>query len=96
MRIYNKSLGTDEILQNFIADGKTVQEKVARYDRNSIYWDEEQGKFFTTPSGTAKLDPIKLAEKMPGVKILMLDAPTFTLHKKSLIRNTSLRCLQIQ
>jgi hypothetical protein len=95
-RIYNKSLGTDEILQNFIADGKTVKEKVERYERNCIYWDEEQGKFFTTPSQTAKLDPVKLAEKMPNVKVLMLECPTFTLNKKSYIKDSSLRCLQIQ
>ena len=96
LRVYNKSLTTGEILQNFIADGKTIQEKVQRYERNCIYWDEEQQRFFTTPSGTAKLDPIKLAEKMPNVKVLMLEAPTFTLNKNSYIKDTSLRCLQVQ
>ena len=96
LRIYNKSLGTDEILQNFIADGKSIQEKVQRYERNCIYWDEEQHSFFTTTAGTAKLDPIKLAEKMPNVKVLMLDCPTFTLNKKSYIKDSSLRCLQIK
>ena len=94
LRIYNKSLGTGDILQNFIADGKTVQEKISRYDRNCIYWDSEERKFYTTKSATAKLDPIKLAERMPNVKVLMLDCPTFTLSKKSYIPHSSLRCIQ--
>jgi hypothetical protein len=41
LRIYNNSLETDQILQNFIADGKTVKEKIDRYNRNCIYWDDE-------------------------------------------------------
>jgi len=39
LRIYNKSLTTAEILQNFIADGRDVNEKIDRYNRNCIYWD---------------------------------------------------------
>lgn len=94
LRIYNKSLTTNEILQNFIADGQTVQEKLARYNRNCIYWDGS--KYLTKKSLTAVLDPIKLAERMPDVKILMLDAPTFTLNKKSYIKYSNLRCLQAE
>ena len=94
LRIYNKSLKTSDILQNFIADGNGINEKVSRYNRNCIYWDSTQEKFFTSPSATAVLDPIKLAERMPDVKILMLDTPTFTTGKKNFVQYSNLRCLQ--
>ena len=100
LRIYNKSLDTEDILQNFIADGKDIDEKVTRYNRNCIYWDATQEQYFTSPSATALLDPIKLAERIPNVKILMLDTPRFTTGKKDFVGNvegataTSLRCLQ--
>jgi len=94
LRIYNKSLNTDDILQNFIADGNGINEKVSRYNRNCIYWDSTQEKFFTSPSATAFLDPIKLAERMPDVKILMLDTPTFTTGKKNFVYGSNLRCIQ--
>jgi len=100
LRIYNKSLDTDEILQNFIADGKNIDEKISRYNKNCIYWDNTQNKFFTSPSATAVLDPIKLAERMPDVKILMLETPTFTVGKKNFVGGangpTTLRCLHAE
>ena len=100
LRIYNKSLDTEDILQNFIADGKDIDEKITRYNRNCIYWDATQEQYFTSPSATALLDPIKLAERIPNVKILMLDTPRFTTGKKDFVgvtegaTATSLRCLQ--
>lgn len=94
LRIYNQSLSSDDILQNFIADGADINEKVARYNRNCIYWDSTQEKYFTSPSGTAILDPVKLAERMPDVKILMLDTPVFTTGKKNYVKDSTLRCLQ--
>lgn len=97
LRIYNKALTTAQILQNFIADGSDIDAKISRYNRNCIYWDstqdDGQGRYFTSPSGTAVLDPIKLAEKIPNVKILMLDTPTFTVGKKNFIPNSTLRCI---
>ena len=93
LRIYDKSLKTEDILQNFIADGQTVKEKKERYERNCIYWDGYE--YSTTASQTAKLDPIKLAEKMPNVKVLMLDTPIFTTGKKDFVKNSSLRCIQV-
>lgn len=94
LRIYNKSLTTNEILKNFIADGKTIQEKITRYNRNCIYWNEEQGKYQSAAVGYAKLDPIKLAERIPGVKILMLDTPRFTTGKKDFVKGATLRCIE--
>jgi len=85
LRIYNQALSTADILQNFIADGNGISEKVARYNRNCIYWDSTQEKYFTSPSATAILDPIKLAEVMPDVKVLMLDTPVFTVGKKNFV-----------
>ena len=93
LRIYNNALTTAQILQNFIADGRDIDEKVARYNRNCIYWDSTQQKYFTSPSSTAVLDPIKLAQQMPDVKILMLDTPVFTVGKKDFIQNSTLRCI---
>ena len=93
LRIYNQALSTADILQNFIADGNGISEKVARYNRNCIYWDSTQEKYFTSPSATAVLDPIKLAEVMPDVKVLMLDTPVFTVGKKNFVQGSSLRCI---
>ena len=96
LRIYDKALDTDDILQNFIADGQDITEKVKRYDRNCIYWDSTQDRYFTSPSANAHLDPIKLAEVMPDVKILMLDTPIFTTGKKNFVQNSSLRCIHAE
>ena len=93
LRIYKNALETADILQNFIADGKDINEKVSRYNRNCIYWDDQQEQYFTSPSGTAILDPIKLAERLPNVKILMLDTPVFTVGKKNFVQGSTLRCI---
>jgi len=98
LRIYDKALNTSEILRNFIADGKTITEKVNRYNRNSIYYDstKPEGKRFTPYKiGNAVLDPEQLAKKMPDVKILMLEAPTFTKSKKTFVKS-SLRCIHAE
>ena len=98
LRIYDKALNTSEILRNFIADGKTITEKVNRYNRNSIYYDstKPEGKRFTPYKiGNAILDPEQLAKKMPDVKILMLEAPTFTKSKKTFVKS-SLRCIHVE
>ena len=94
LRIYKNALETADILQNFIADGKDINEKVSRYNRNCIYWDDQQEQYFTSPSGTAILDPTKLAERLPNVKILMLDTPVFTVGKKNFVQGSTLRCIQ--
>lgn len=96
LRIYNRPLNTNDILQNFIADGRDIDEKVTRYNRNCIYWDSTQEKYFTSPSGNAVLDPIKLAEVIPDVKVLMLDTPIFTTSKKDFIQNSTLRCIHAE
>lgn len=100
LRYYVKSLSTDQILQNFIADGKNLNEKVERYDRNCIYWNpylnDGDGGYTLTKTSQSSLDPIKLAEKMPDVKVLMLDTDVFTTSKKDFIMNSSLRCIHAE
>ena len=96
LRYYAEALTTAQILQNFIADGATIDEKIDRYNRNCVYWDSTQERYFTSPSQTASLDPIKLAERMPDVKILMLETPTFTTGKKDFVQGSSLRCLHVK
>jgi len=97
LRYYVKSLSTDQILQNFIADGKDLNEKVERYDRNCIYWNpyinDGNGGYTLTKTSQSYLDPIKLAEKMPDVKVLMLDTDVFTTSKKDFVMNSTLRCV---
>ena len=93
LRIYNQSLDTEDILQNFIADGRDIGEKVARHDRNCIYWDSQQEQYFISASQTASLDPIKFAERVPNVKVLMLETPVFTTGKKNFVQNSTLRCI---
>jgi hypothetical protein len=96
-RIYNKSLGTNEILKNFIADGNTIEERIARYDRNSIYYSPElnngEGGYTPYKTGAATLDPYRLAERIPDVKVLMLDTPRFTTGKKDFVKGSTLRCI---
>jgi len=46
-----------------------------------------------TKTAESTLDPIKLAAKMPNVKILMLDTDVFTTGKKDFVMNSSLRCI---
>ena len=93
LRIYRNALSTQNILQNFIADGKNIIEKINRYDRNCIYWDSDKKQYFTAAIGNAKLDPIQLAKCLPDVKILMLDTPRFTTGKKDFVKDSTLRCI---
>ena len=98
LRIYNKSLSTNEILKNFIADGETIDERIERYNRNSIYYNPElndgNGGYTPYKTGGATLDPYRLAERIPDVKILMLDTPRFTTGKKDFVKGSTLRCIQ--
>ena len=99
IRIYPNALTTAQILKNFIADGKDIEEKLARYWRNAIYYDstKAEGKRFTPyASASAKLDPIQLSKQIPDVKVLMLETPQFTTGKKNFIKDSTLRCLHAQ
>ena len=94
LRVYDSNLTSAQILRNFIADGKDVTECLDRYNRNAIYYNAEaDDKYSPYEENGYVLDPEALAVKVPNVKVLMLDAPSFTLNKKTFIKNSTLRCI---
>ena len=93
LKIYNSDLTPAQVLRNFIADGKTVDESIERYQRNCIYYDVEHNVYSPYATSGFELNPEALASKIPNVKVLMLDTPSFTLNKKSFIKDSSLRCI---
>lgn len=92
MKIYSASLSTEDVMRNFIADAMDSDTMLERYNRNSIYYNNETGEF-TPYSSEGTLSPEKLAEACPNIKILKLDCPTFTKNKKTFIRNSTLECI---
>ena len=91
MKIYSTALTTNGIMRNFIADSRNSDTMLARYNRNSIYYDREHN-VYTPYSGEGVLDPERLAVVVPNVKILMLDTDHFTTSKKTFVKST-LRCI---
>lgn len=91
MKIYSASLSTEGIMRNFIADSRDSSTMLARYDRNSVYYNKETNQY-TPYSGEGVLDPEKLAVVTPNVKILMLDTDHFTTSKKTFVK-ANLRCI---
>ena len=96
LRIYNNELTQAQVLRNFIADGKTIEESIDRYQRNCIYYDVEHNEYSPYATSGFVLDPEALASKIPSVKVLMLDAPYFTENKKSFIKDSTLRCIHAE
>ena len=90
LKIYSAALTTEDIMRNFIADSRDSTTMLARYDRNSIYYNRETGTY-TPYSGEGELTPERLAPIIPNVKVLMLETDHFTTSKKVFVKS-SLRC----
>lgn len=78
-KAYNTSLSNSEILSNFIADARTPEEMIARYNRNQIY------------DSNHKLNPDVLAEKCPWLRVYKLSAPHFTNNKSDKVDRTTIQ-----
>lgn len=81
MKAYTSYLSDTEILDNFIADSSSAEEMIARYERNQIY--DENGN----------LDPDKLAEACPQLKIIKLTCPQFTVDKDDKVKGCTIQCV---
>jgi hypothetical protein len=82
-KVYNTSLTSTEILNNFIIDARTTDEMISRYTRNQIY-DKENNN---------KLTPEALAEKCPWLRVYKLSAPHFTNSKDDKVADTTIQQL---
>lgn len=78
LKIYEKELKDNEILQNFVADARTGEEMISRHERNLIYNDN------------GELDPVTLSKKCPWLRVITVSAPTFTQGKKYPVGDTTI------
>ena len=79
-KVYNKSLSDRDILNNFIADARSAEEMIERYDRNQIY---KEGI----------LDPDYLAEMCPDLRIIKLEVPHFTADKDDKVYDKNIQSI---
>jgi hypothetical protein len=80
-KVYDASLTASDILDNFIADARTSEEMLSRFNRNQIYNDNN------------KLDPDVFAEKCPWLRVYKLSAPHFTNNKSDKVKGTKIQQL---
>lgn len=73
VRGYSRDLTNEEMMSNFIADGKNGVEILARNDRNSIY------------DSSNKLDINAIVAKCPDVDVYRIDAERMTHGKKDYV-----------
>lgn len=79
-KVYSTSLSDRDILNNFIADARSAEEMIDRYDRNQIY---KEGI----------LDPDYLAEVCPDLRIIKLEVPHFTRDKDDKVYNPNIQTI---
>ena len=92
LKLYTKSLKTEGILRNYIADARNTSEMISRYNRNSIYYNATTEKYSPYKTSGYALNPEKLAALIPDVKVLILTTPHFTTSKKTFEKCT-LQCI---
>ena len=80
LKVYNKSLSDRDVLNNFIADARSAEEMIDRYDRNQIY---KEGI----------LDPDYLAEVCPDLRIIKLEVPHFTADKDDKVYDKNIQSI---
>lgn len=80
-KVYNTSLTNTDILNNFIADARSAEEMIDRYNRNQIY-DENH-----------KLTPDAFAEKCPWLRVFKVSAPHFTNNKSDKVKKSTIQLL---
>lgn len=83
MRLYDRALTDKQILSNFYADGLTVDDMIARYNRN---------KNLITDN-IDELTPQLVAQECPDLRVIMIEAPNLTGGKTSFIKDTKIRCI---
>ena len=72
-RGYSRDLTNEELMANFVADGKNGTEILARHDRNSIY------------DSSGKLDINAIVAKCPDIDVYRIDAARMTTGKKDYV-----------
>ena len=81
MKVYERYLKDDEILDNFIADARSGVEMAKRYIKNDIY-----------PIGNKqKITPESVAAACPDLKVYVLSAPYFTNDKGDKVEGTTIK-----
>ena len=70
IRIYNTTLTKKQMMKNYISEGNTNEEKVKRYQTNTILNDND------------KITPAALHEASPDLTIVQISAPRMTVSKK--------------
>lgn len=78
-KTYNTFLDARSVLNNFIADARSAEEMINRYNRNQIYNENNE------------LTPEILAEKCPWLRVYKVSAPYFTNKKSDKVPYTTIQ-----
>ena len=81
MKAYSNSLTDTHIMNNFIADARSADEMLARYNRNQIY--TNGNLISTSDNGDFNVDALMKAA--PDLRYIFLEVPQFTNDKENKI-----------
>lgn len=82
MKAYSNSLSDTDIKNNFIADARNADERIARYNRNKIYSDNGE-LISTSEDGGFSVDALMKAA--PDLRYVFIEVPQFTNDKDNKI-----------